>query len=248
MTESHERPDVGADSSDATRRDVDPEQPAATLGKALGRGALGRAGSGSVKEAIGGPWGVINSVLPGLLFVIVYSVTSELKPSLISAIGAGVGLMIVSLFRRQPVSQSIGGLIGVALCAFVAMRSGKAEDYFLIGLFTNAGSILIFLISILIRWPLIGLIAGYLTGEELRWRNDPARLRLFQRISWMWIAAFALRLIVQVPLYLSGNVAALGTLRLALGLPLFALVAWLSWLLIRKAPTAREEEPLRPAS
>ena len=47
---------------------------------------------------------------------------------------------------------------------------------------------------------------------------------------------FALRLVVQLPLYLAGAVVALGVARTAMGLPLFALGVWLTWRLVRRTP------------
>ena len=46
---------------------------------------------------------------------------------------------------------------------------------------------------------------------------------------------FAIRLSVQVPLYLSEGVVALGVARVAMGWPLFLLTLWLSWLVIKRA-------------
>ena len=43
---------------------------------------------------------------------------------------------------------------------------------------------------------------------------------------------FALRLIVQVPLYLADSVALLGTARLLMGIPFWALAIWVSYLII----------------
>lgn len=52
-------------------------------------------------------------------------------------------------------------------------------------------------------------------------------------LSWLWAGVFALRLAVEVPLWWMGQVAQLGVAKLILGVPLFALAAWLSWLGIR---------------
>ncbi len=68
------------------------------------------------------------------------------------------------------------------------------------------------------------------------WRKDADLMRRYTVVTWIWVAMFAARLIVQGPLYLAGEsaVAALGTARLIMGLPLFALVLWLSWRIIRQ--------------
>jgi len=123
----------------------------------------------------------------------------------------------------------------VALAAFIATRTGKAEDFFLPGLLFNGGYALIYAISIAVRWPLMGVFIGPLIGEGMNWRQDPDRVRLFSKISWIWVGTFLLRLAVQLPLYLSGSLVALGIAKTAMGLPIFALAIYLSYLMLRAA-------------
>ena len=48
----------------------------------------------------------------------------------------------------------------------------------------------------------------------------------------LWIGVFSLRLVVQVPLYLSNQVGWLGTARLLMGIPFWALAIWVSYLIV----------------
>ena len=72
------------------------------------------------------------------------------------------------------------------------------------------------------------------------WRKDPEQVREYSRASWIWVALFSLRLAVQLPLYLASALTALGVARIAMGIPLFAVGIWLSWLVLRprEAPAA----------
>ncbi|GAB3558447.1 DUF3159 domain-containing protein [Spelaeicoccus albus] len=225
----------------------DPEREPADerVAKALAGTGFGKAADGSVAGAIGGVWGIVDSVLPGLLFVVVYTITRLLVPSLVAAVGAGLVLLAIALIRRQPVGQAIGGFVGVAICAVFSLRSGNAASYFVPGFFITGSAAVLYAVSIFVRWPLIGIIVGYLRGEA--WREDPAKMRLYRGITWMWVGMFGLRLAIQLPLYFTDHVVALGTLRLVLGVPLFALVIWISWLIIRQAPATPGDQarPLR---
>jgi hypothetical protein len=145
--------------------------------------------------------------------------------------------------RRESPRHALSGLIGVAFAAFIATRSGRAEDFFLPGLLANAAYATAFIVSLAVRRPLVGVIVAQLDGEGPRWRSDPARVRTFARATWLWAGLFALRLLVQLPLYLAGAVVALGVARTAMGLPLFALGLWLTWLMVRRPGSA----PPRPA-
>ena len=88
------------------------------------------------------------------------------------------------------------------------------------------------------RWPLLGVIVAALRGGDMEWRKDPKAMRAYSRASWVWVALFSLRLAVQLPLYLAGALTALGVARIAMGIPLFAVGIWLSWLILRpRAPS-----------
>ena len=145
-----------------------------------------------------------------------------------------LGFAIARLARRESPRNVMSSLAGVGFAAFVATRSGKAEDFFLPGLLANAAYASAFLISIATGWPLVGLIVGAVTGEGNGWRGDAARTRVFVWATWVWVGLFGVRLIVQLPLYLAGDVVALGVARTAMGLPLFALGLWITWRLVHR--------------
>jgi hypothetical protein len=131
--------------------------------------------------------------------------------------------------------------MGVAICAWLSNRSGKAEDFYLPGLWTNAIYGVAYLVSILVRWPVIGLIIGPLLEENFRWRKDPARTKVYIKATWLWVGMFTARLLIQYPLYISGNVNALGTARLIMGYPLFIATAWATWIVIKNGPKLRDD-------
>lgn len=183
-----------------------------------------------LERALGGWRGIIDSGLPTVVFVIAYVVTgSELRPSLIAAIGAGVLVVFWRLVRRQPLQQVAAGFIGLLIAAWFSSRTGRAEDVFVPGLLLNIGYGAAFLVSILVRWPLLGIAMGYLTGEGTSWRRDPALRRVYAAASWIWVGVFALRIAVQVPLYLAGAVAPLGIAKVVLGWPLYLAGAYATY-------------------
>lgn len=201
----------------------------------------GGADGPTIAESLGGRLGIVESGLPAIAYVTAYTATGQdATLSAAIALAIGVVLAIARLARRQTVRYALSGLAGVALAAFIVSRTGRAEDFFLPGLLMNAGYALAYLISIVIGWPLLGVFVGAITGQGMSWRDDPEQVRAYSRASWIWVAMFLLRLAVQLPLYLAGAVVALGVARVAMGAPLFAIAAWLSWLLLRPPP---EPEP-----
>jgi hypothetical protein len=135
--------------------------------------------------------------------------------------------------------HAFSGLVGVGICALISRRSGNAADFYLPGLWINAGYALLYTITNLVKWPILGVLLGPILGENMMWRKDPARLQAYIRAGWLWVAMFIARLVVQYPLYASGNVNALGTARLIMGYPLFILTAWGTWQVLRKTPTTK---------
>lgn len=189
----------------------------------------------SLLRAVGGVRGLIESLLPGLAFLVIYTVTSDLAPSVIAPVVVAVLFIVVRAVTRSPVMPAVTGLLGVAVSAALALFTGRAEDNFLPGLIINAVSLVVLLASIVARWPLIGIIVGLLTGDATGWRSDRAKFRVVLVATWCWVGLFALRLGVEGPLYLAGNAAALGSVKLILGVPLYAAMLWVTWLLVRAA-------------
>ena len=195
-------------------------------------------------SALGGPQGIADSSLPALGFVITYTLGgNDIGLAAWVAIGIGALMAAVRIVRRETLQFALAGFLGVAIAAFVADRTGRAEDFFLPGLLLNVAYGSAYLISIAIRWPLLGVILGPVTGEGMEWRKDPERLRRYTRASWIWVGVFALRLAVQLPLYLAGAVLALGIAKTAMGLPIFLVAIWLSYLILRDGTDEVRPEP-----
>ncbi len=194
--------------------------------------------------ALGGRRGIADSSLPGLAFVIAYTASGQsLNTAIWTAIGVGAVLFATRLFKRETVQFAVAGFAGVAIAAFIANQTGRAEDFFLPGLFLNLAYAAAYLISIAVRWPLLGVFIGPLNGEGMEWRKDERRLQLYTRASWIWVGMFTLRLAVQLPLYFAGELVALGVAKTAMGFPVFALAAWLSYLILRETPASADGGP-----
>ena len=127
------------------------------------------------------------------------------------------------------------GLLGVCVAALIALRTGRAEDFFLLQLLSNAASALAWIISIVVRWPLLGIVVGGVLGQRTRWRRDAALLRAYSRGSWVWVCQYVLRVAVFLPLYAAGQTVALGVARIALTWPLIAACMAVSWWVIRRS-------------
>lgn len=186
-------------------------------------------------SAIGGWLGLVESALPGLVFITLFSATKDRMLSVSFAAGTSVFFLVYQLIRRRPVTQVLAGAFGVALTYFLVKSSSNAADYFLTGIFTNLGYGAAMLLSVLARWPIIGLLAGLLRGEGFAWRKDRKLLRRYTAATAIWVGVFGLRSIVQVSLYFADEVVLLGIMKTVLGLPLYGFGIWMTWLAIRSS-------------
>jgi len=197
-------------------------------------------------RALGG-WGALLDIgLPWIAFLIVYGVSDhDLRLSLIVAVASAAAVAVLRLARKQPLRNIAGGFIGVLIAAYVANKSGRAEDVYLPGLLINLGYGALYLLTVLIRWPLFGVLYGVLTQTGTSWRKDPAMLKGFNRATLVFVGLFAVRLVVQVPLYLMGELNALGIAKVALGLPFYALALWLAYVVLRATLPAEKWDEAR---
>lgn len=203
-------------------------------------GSLRRTAEGGidVMHALGGVRGLLEAVLPSLVFLVAFLATADLALSLWLSVGLAVLAAGLRLIQRGRLMQAVAGLVGVLLCALTARVTGKAIDFYLVGLWTNAVYAVAVAVSMAVRWPLAGVLFGFLRGEETSWRRRPRRLRAYQIGTGVVLGVFLVRLLVEVPLFLAGSVAGLGIARLVLGLPFYGLGLWLGWMVTR--PEAAE--------
>ncbi len=194
-----------------------------------------------VLGALGGTRGLLDSGLPAIVFLIAFNITHNLNKSTIVAIALSVIFAIARLVKRETLQHAISGVIGVAFCALLARHTGKAADFYLPGLIINVIYGIVYTIANLVGWPVLGVLLGPVLGENLAWRKVSARKKAYSRAGWLWVTLFVSRLLVQYPLYKTNHINWLGTARLVMGTPLFLLVCWGTWLILRKVPTVKVE-------
>lgn len=189
----------------------------------------------SLLKAIGGVRGLIESILPGLGFLILYTFTKNLPLAVIAPIAVSVAFVVVRLITRSAVMPALAGLLGVGVSAALALFTGRAEDNFLLGIAINVACLVVLLISLIVRRPLIGVIVSLLANDPGGYRKDKAKGRVVLVATWCWVGLFSIRLIAELPLYFAGETELLGSVKLILGVPFYAVLLWITWLLVRAA-------------
>ncbi|RKT17903.1 uncharacterized protein DUF3159 [Streptomyces sp. 1114.5] len=218
---------------DAAQLDL-PHDPAA---EEAARKAASKEAADTVLKAFGGVRGMIDMTLPGLVFIVTYNLTHQVSTSAWAALGLSGLFVVARLARRETIQHAFSGVFGVALGAWIAMKSGKAEDFYLPGLLWNVGYCIALATSALVRWPMIGVMLGPITGEMFTWRKEnPGRLAAYTRATWAWVVIMGLKPLILFPLYFTHNVNLLGWLKIALGIPPLLLAMYVTWQILLKAP------------
>ncbi|MCW2609188.1 MAG: hypothetical protein JWM15_434 [Cryptosporangiaceae bacterium] len=247
----HLRDRLGADAAADPADPIEAAAVAVEAGRRRGAEA-GRTGSGDVEPTlkemlasdafrqdvlsqIGGWRGMAESAVPVLVFIVANMLTG-LRPAIWCSVGAALAIAAWRLVRKQSPRQALNGLFGIAIAAFLAARTGRAEAFYLPGILLGLVYAVVFAGSTLVRWPLVGVAWGFLTGAGTGWRRDRRLLRLFTWLTVLWAVVWAARIGVQAGMYLAGaSATALGVARLALGYPpLIALLAVTIWVVRRQ--------------
>jgi hypothetical protein len=194
-------------------------------------------------EQMGGVAGVITSAVPVVVFVLVQAVFKNLVASIVAAVGVAVAVAVWRLVRGEKVQPALSGLFGVAVCAFIAWRTGEAKGFFLLGIWTSLVYGGVFLVSVVVRRPLVGVLWHLVNGDGQGWRSSPALLRAYDLATLAWVVVFGARFVVQRWLYDSAYAETwLGWVRLAMGVPLALLAAAVTVWAIRRATEAAKAE------
>ncbi|MGW0512576.1 DUF3159 domain-containing protein [Streptomyces olivaceoviridis] len=188
-------------------------------------------------EAFGGVRGMVETVLPGLLFVAIFTVNKNLHMAAIAALALSLILVVVRLAMKDTVKHAFSGVFGVVFGVVFAMFTGNAKDFYLPGMLYTLGLALAYIITTLAGVPLIGVVLGPVFKENLSWRTrNPGRKKAYAKASWAWGLILLAKCAILFPLYWWADTAQLGWVLVILKIPPFLLAVWLTWVFLAKAP------------
>ncbi|RUP02163.1 MAG: DUF3159 domain-containing protein [Mycobacterium sp.] len=189
----------------------------------------------------GGVSGLVYSTLPVVTFVIASSVAGLLA-AIGSALAAAALVLLWRLIRRDSLQPALSGFFGVAVCALIAYLVGQSKGYFLLGIWMSLVWAVVFAASIVIRRPLVGYLWSWASGRDNGWRAVSRAVYAFDIATLCWTVVFIARFGVQGHLYELGKTGWLGVTRIAMGWPLTALAALVTYgaikVVLRALPAA----------
>ncbi|WP_433544364.1 DUF3159 domain-containing protein (plasmid) [Streptomyces sp. CA-294286] len=173
-------------------------------------------------EQMGGATGMVCTMVPIVAFVLA-NASLGLTPAIYTAVGVGLALAVLRLVRKEPVQPALSGLFGVAVASLVAWKTGSAKGFFLLGIWSSLALGAVFLLSVLVRRPLAGIVWGALNSTGTAWLKDKPSVRYYDIATLALTGVFAARFVVQQWLYEEDSTGWLAFARIAMGYPLLAL-------------------------
>ncbi|WP_298746625.1 DUF3159 domain-containing protein [uncultured Serinicoccus sp.] len=200
-----------------------------------------------IGEALGGWYGSLETALPTVAFVTTWLLTDAVRPAVVAAAALLVVLTVVRGFVGGSWRFLGSAIFATAIAAFFALRSGEAQDAFLPGILASALYGVGALLSIVLRWPLVGFLVAVgdpqFAERPGAWRRDPGLVAVCARLTWVLVALFAVRVAVMLPLYLAGEVAWLGISKIVLSWPAYLLaVVVMGWILATGRTAAQPQD------
>ncbi|TYP90644.1 DUF3159 domain-containing protein [Blastococcus xanthinilyticus] len=123
-------------------------------------------GRDEVLSQLGGWRGMVDATVPTLTFVVANGI-GGLRAGIWAAVAAAVVVFVLRMVRRESTQQAVSGLFGVAVAVAIAAASGEARNFYAPGIIRNAVIGVVLLGSVLVRWPLVGVVAEFLAPSHL---------------------------------------------------------------------------------
>lgn len=190
----------------------------------------------TLAEQLGDKRGMVESSLPVLVFVVA-NLIGGLRPAIWTSLVTASVVLVIRLVRREKLQVAVNGFVAVLVAVIFARSTGRAKDFYLPGILLAVAYGLGFLISVVVRHPLVGYIWTLAADRKLdgAWREDRRMLRAYGVTTLMWAGMFLLKVAVQLSLYVANQDTALGIARLAMGYPLMLAVLALTIWYVRRA-------------
>jgi hypothetical protein len=197
-----------------------------------------------LSQSLGGARGMIESALPFIAFTIAWVITRQLYPAIAAAVVTAMLLAVIRLIQRQSIKYVVQAVIPTAIAVLIATRTGRAQDVFLPGIIYNGALAVLSIMTVAIRKPLVGFIIGAAVGDPTGWTRDSGLVKMTSKLTLVLAVPYVARFVIQLPLFLAGQVVLLGIAKVILGWPLLIAALTVIGLMLSKGQTPMENSAL----
>jgi hypothetical protein len=200
-----------------------------------------------LSQSLGGARGMIESALPFIAFTIAWVIARQLYPAVAAAVVTAFLLALIRLIQRQSIKYVVQAVIPTVIAALIATRTGRAQDVFLPGILYNGALAVLSLVTVAIRKPLVGFIIGAAVGDPTGWTKDRGLVNMTSKLTLVLAVPYVARFMIQLPLFLAGQVVLLGISKVVLGWPMLIGALTVIGIMLSKGRTPMDESPLASA-
>ena len=172
---------------------------------------------------------VFDAILPPILFLLVNGLAG-FQAAMWSALALSVVIAVARIVRRQPLIYALAGVGSVAIAIGIVWLLGRSEGFFLPGLISGSMTLLLTVVSLVIRRPIVAWTSYFARRWPLDWYWHPQVRPAYSEVTIAWAVFFAARLFLQYSVFQSENVTLLAVTNLVTGWPAMILLLVLTYL------------------
>jgi hypothetical protein len=171
----------------------------------------------------------LDAILPPILFLLVNGLVG-FQAAMWSALALSVVFAAVRMFRKQSLTYALAGIGSVAVAIGIVWLLGKSEGFFLPGLVSGSTTLLLTILSLVIRRPLVAWTSYLARRWPLDWYWHPQVRPAYSETTFGWAVFLAARLFLQYSVYQSEDVTLLAVTSFITGWPFIILLLILTYL------------------
>lgn len=170
-----------------------------------------------------------DAILPPIIFLLINGLVG-FQAAMWSALILSAGIAILRIVRKQSLTYALAGVGSVAVAIGLARYLGKSEGFFLPGLISGSMTLLLTILSLVIRRPMVAWTSYIARRWPLDWYWHPQVRPAYSEVTFAWVIFFAARLLLQFALFENQDVNSLALTNFVAGWPATILLLIFSYL------------------
>ena len=170
-----------------------------------------------------------DAILPPIIFLLINGLVG-FQAAMWSALILSAGIAILRIVRKQSLTYALAGVGSVAVAIGLALYLGKSEGFFLPGLISGSMTLLLTILSLVIRRPMVAWTSYIARRWPLDWYWHPQVRPAYSEVTFAWVIFFTARLLLQFSLFENQNINSLALTNFVTGWPATILLLIFSYL------------------
>lgn len=170
-----------------------------------------------------------DAILPPIIFLLINGLVG-FQAAMWSALILSAGIAILRIVRKQSLTYALAGVGSVAVAIGLARYLGKSEGFFLPGLISGSMTVLLTILSLVIRRPMVAWTSYIARRWPLDWYWHPQVRPAYSEVTFAWVIFFTARLLLQFALFENQDVNSLALTNFVTGWPATILLLIFSYL------------------